>query len=126
MVIAMFKDLNDTFSNWLASIGVNEAASQIIIDYTVYLVFIMGCIIAYFISKKALIIAIHETTKRSRNKWDDILAKRKFFRTLSYLVPAFIIFRFTPLILYNYPRTTSAIKIGASLYMIIIVMMAVN
>jgi miniconductance mechanosensitive channel len=124
--IVMSKDLRDTFSNWLASTGVNEAASQIITDYTVYLVFIIGCIIAYFIAKKALIIAIHTTTKRSTNKWDDILAKKKFFRTISYLIPAFIIFRFTPLILYNYPRTTSAIKTGASIYMVIIVMMALN
>jgi miniconductance mechanosensitive channel len=70
----------------------------------------------------------HKTinTKRSTNKWDDILAKKKFFRTISYLIPAFIIFRFTPLILYNYPRTTSAIKTGASIYMVIIVMMALN
>jgi miniconductance mechanosensitive channel len=122
----MFKNIENSFRNWLTSTGINETTSQILIDYSIYLLLIIISIVTYFIAKKILLSVIHQATKKSKNRWDDILVERKFFRILSYLVPAYIIYVFTPVILANYPQTSSGIKTGLSIYMIIIVMMALN
>ncbi len=122
----MFKNFETLIINWLTGLGVEENTAQIVTDYTFFAMLIVVSIIIYFITRKVLLTIIHHLTKKSKTNWDDVLADRKFFWILAYLVPSYIIYLFTPLILESYPQTVSVIKIGISIYMVIIVLMAFN
>jgi miniconductance mechanosensitive channel len=122
----MFRDLENSIRLWLTDSGVSDSAAQILIDYALYFLLILFSILTYYIARKVLLGIIHQVTKKSKNNWDDILVERKFFKVLSYLVPAYLIYLFTPVVLENYPQTTSAIRSGLSIYMIVIVMLAIN
>lgn len=122
----MFKNFETLIVNWLTGLGVEESTAQIVTDYTFFAMLIVVSIIIYFITRKVLLTMIHHLTKKSKTNWDDVLAERKFFWILAYLVPSYIIYLFTPLILESYPQIVSAIKTGISIYMIIVVLMAIN
>lgn len=122
----MLKNLENSFHDWLMGAGINESTSQIIIDYTGFLVLIILSFLTYFITRKVLLTIIHRLTIKSKNKWDDILDGQKFFRKLSNLVPTYIIYAFTPLVLVNYPQTASIIQSILSIIMIILLVMAIN
>lgn len=122
----MFKNLENYLQNWLTSSGVSESTSQILIDFTGFLILIILSFLTYFITRKVLLTVIHQLTIKSKNKWDDILAGQKFFRKLSNLVPAYLIYTFTPFVLGNYSQAASAIQTGLTVVMVIIVVMAIN
>ncbi len=122
----MFKSIENFLLNWLKNIGVNDSVSETLVDFTGFFILILLSFITYFITRKVLLSIIHQITKKSKNKWDDILAGQRFFRKLSNLVPAYIIYTFTPLVLNNYPQTASAIQTTLSVIMIIIIVMATN
>ncbi|MFV0590496.1 MAG: mechanosensitive ion channel family protein [Draconibacterium sp.] len=48
--------------------------------------------IAYFISRKFMVYAMHRIAERTETKWDDILVENKVFRAIANLVPALIFF----------------------------------
>ena len=122
----MFKNIETSIKDWIVSLGFDENVANIVTDYSFFLVLIIISILIYFIAKKTLLSFIHKVTKKSKNKWDDALAERKFFRKLSYLVPSYIIYVFTPLILESYPKTVSIVQTVMTFYMLIVVILAIN
>jgi len=122
----MFKNIESLFYNWLIKAGINESTAQVLVDYSFFLLLIIFSFLTYFITRKILLSAIHQLTKKSKNKWDDILAEQKFFRKLAYLVPSYIVYIFTPVVLGKYPQSVSAIETVLTIYMIVVVILAIN
>ncbi len=48
------------------------------------------CAVSYFIIRYILIRIIHSALKKTKNKWDDVLIKKKVFVPLALLVPAIV------------------------------------
>jgi len=122
----MFKHIKTSVKDWIVNLGLDENVANIVIDYSFFLLLIIISFITYFIAKKSLLLIIHKATKKSKNKWDDVLAERKFFSKLSYLVPSYIIYVFTPLVLESYPKTVSIVQTVITIYMLIVVTLAIN
>ncbi len=122
----MFKNIESSLTKWLTDIGMSSGSAVIASDYITFIVLVILSFITYFITKKILLTAIHHGTKKSKTNWDDILANRKFFRTLAYFVPAYIIYAFTPVVLKPYPQTITIITTLLSIYMIMVAVLAVN
>lgn len=122
----MIKKIGNFIHDWLINAGINESTSQVLVDYSFFVLLIIGSMLTYFITRKVLLSIIHQLTKKSKTKWDDILAEQKFFRKLAYLVPAYIVYIFTPVVLGKYPQSVSAIETGLTIYMIVVVLMAIN
>ncbi|MCD4745457.1 MAG: mechanosensitive ion channel family protein [Bacteroidales bacterium] len=122
----MFKYLSNQFKEWLINCSISEETAKIITDYTAFILIILLSIIVFFITKTILLKIVHALSKKSITKWDDILIQHKVFKKLSYLVPAYIIHVFTPLILSSYPTTITVIQTCLSVYMIIIVLIVIN
>ncbi|MCB0807211.1 MAG: hypothetical protein KDC05_15545, partial [Bacteroidales bacterium] len=122
----MFENIESSVTKWLIGIGLSNDNSVIVSDFVTFTVLVLLSLITYFITKKILLSAIHHATKKSKTQWDDILSNRKFFRTLSYFVPAYIIYAFTPVVLEPYPDVVSIIRIGLTIYMIMVALMAAN
>ncbi len=57
---------------------------------TIGLVILACCLLSYFIVRCILIRIIHSALKKTKNKWDDVLLKKKVFVPLALLVPALV------------------------------------
>ena len=122
----MFKNIETSIKDWIVSLGFDENVANIVTDYSFFLLLIIISILIYFIAKKTLLSIIHKVTKKSKNKWDDALTEGKFFSRLSYLVPSYIIYVFTPLVLESHPKTVSIVQTVMTIYMLIVVILAIN
>ncbi|MEZ5196016.1 MAG: hypothetical protein R2764_06340 [Bacteroidales bacterium] len=54
------------------------------------------------------------------------MIEKRFFSKVSYLVPAFIIYSLSPFVLKDYPFVFEGIQIFLKVYMIIVVLLAIN
>jgi miniconductance mechanosensitive channel len=122
----MVENLSSNLFNWLQKIGINEEMARVMVDYGSFLVVILLSFITFFITRRVLIRILKELTKKSKTKWDDILIEQKFFAKLSYLVPAYIVYIFTPVVLGDYPNSEQVIQTVITIYMIFVVIMSVN
>ena len=57
---------------------------------------------------------------RSKNKFDDLLVKNKFFRRLSFLLPALLIYYFTENTISGFPRLIDITQILLEIVFVII------
>lgn len=122
----MFKRFETMVSEWLQSIGMSEPNAIVAADYAGFIALVLLSLFTYFIAKKILLSIIHKAAKKSPTKWDDVLVENGFFKVLSYMVPAYIIQRFTPIILEPYPDMVYFIQTALTIYMVFVVIMVVN
>jgi miniconductance mechanosensitive channel len=122
----MIDNFKSSIITWLEQMGIGNSDAVIIADFTLFAIVILLSIITYFIAKKVLLSTIHQLTKKSKTNWDDRLTERRFFRILSYLVPAFIIYTFAPVVLEPYEQFVAGVRVVLSVYMIAVVIMVVN
>lgn len=82
----------------------------------IFLLILLLCVVANFITKRVVIRIITKVVKNTRFKWDDILLERKVFHKLSHVVPAIIIYHFASV----FPESfRQIIEKGAMAYLII-------
>ena len=122
----MFEQILTSFNEWLLKRGLSENASRLVVDYSGFIALILISIIAYFVTRKILINFIHQVTRRSKTKWDDILREHRFFTKLSNIIPGYIIYTFTPVVLSEYPKMTDGIQVIALVYIVAVVIAAVS
>lgn len=48
--------------------------------------------LGHFLTRKIFVGIVTRIARRTKTKWDDVLVKRKIFRNLAHLVPAFILY----------------------------------
>ncbi|MFU8844218.1 MAG: mechanosensitive ion channel family protein [Bacteroidales bacterium] len=122
----MFKRFESIVSGWLQGLGFSEPDAIIVADYTSFLALVLLSLVTYFIAKKILLQIIHKAAEKSSTNWDDALVDSGFFKVLSYIVPAYILQRFTPIVLAPYPDSVYFIQTALSIYMVFVVLMVVN
>jgi len=122
----MFENLNTSLFDLLVKWGLNDANARISSDYILFFGMILLSILTFFIARKIFVAIIHKATAKSKTDWDDILASQKFFKKLAYLVPSYIIYTLTPLVLKEYPQATSVVQSIVSVYMIAVVLLVIN
>jgi len=122
----IFKNIESSLYSWLQQLGVESELSGIIADYITFTLMILVSILTFFVARKIFLNIIHRMTAKSKTNWDNVLAQQKFFKLLAYLVPAYIIYTLTPVILESYPRIVSAIQVILTIYMIITVILVIN
>ncbi|MCB0824063.1 MAG: mechanosensitive ion channel [Bacteroidales bacterium] len=122
----MIRAFKNTLISWFDGFFAKNTDSIVAADFTMFFILVLLSFITYFIARRVLLSLIHQLTKKSKTNWDDKLADRKFFKILSYLVPAYIIYVFTPVSLESYPDIAGGIRIVLTIYMIAVVVMAAN
>lgn len=120
------KSIGTALENWLMQLGLDSEMAQIGADYSFFIAMILLSLLTFFIARKVFLGLIHRITAKSKTNWDDVLASQKFFKLLAYLVPAYIIYTSTPLILSSYPGVSNTIQIIMNIYMIGVIIMAIN
>lgn len=116
-MISRFKTfLDDMLTGWGLSDGSADFLKELI---SVGLILILA-IIGFFVTRFLILRAVHVLVRRTKNTWDDILAKKGVFIKLAYLAPAFIIYYFTPYFLSDYEILLRIIEVITSIYMVVV------
>lgn len=87
--------ITDWFVNLLSNAGMNEAASKWTGEFIMLLLLILVAYLGYVIAWKIMASIFIPLMRKSKNQFDDLLVKHKFFRKVSYLVPAMILYYFS-------------------------------
>jgi len=122
----MITYIGNIIRKWLVSHNVSEELAHEITDFTgLILVFILAWI-SFYIAKRIIIHIVHLFVKKSKNKWDDVLAEKNVFNRLAYLAPAILIHLLTPLVIPKYEFAITVIDIITKIYMIFTVLVVIN
>lgn len=98
----MFKNLAESFNNWLVSLNLSEKSAKSLVDFSEFFIVLLIAWLSYFAAKWIIGRIVHSLVKKSATNWDDIMMQRKVFTRLAYLVPLLILNLFLPFILADY------------------------
>ena len=122
----MFIKYQTTLIRWLESLGLHSDNAVLISDSIAFLILVLLSLLTFYVARKIFLEIIHRLTAKSKTNWDDVLAEQRFFKRLAYLVPAYIIYSFTPMVLNPYPRAVSFIQSVVNVYMIVVFILVIN
>lgn len=83
------------FGQLLTNAGLNEVWSINISEISTFVILLIVSYLAYYISWKVIRGVLLPIFQKSKNQFDDLLVKHGFFKRLSLMVPALILFYFT-------------------------------
>lgn len=75
--------------------GMSENLARLIGEFSMLIVLVFVSYLGYLITSKVMRKVLIPIMQRSKNQFDDLLIKHRFFRKLSYLVPALMLYYFT-------------------------------
>ena len=81
---------------------------------------------ADIVTRRIIIVVIARMVARTKTVWDDILLEKSVLNKLSHLAPAIVLWLSVGHILYQYPVIMNITQKVLSIYMIIIIVMAIN
>lgn len=82
--------------------------------------------IADYVSRKLFIKIIHKLASKTTTTWDDNLVEKRFFHRIAHIVPAIFLYFSIGLVLAHYPKLTAFIRSGIDIYIIVMVVMAID
>ncbi len=88
-------------TNLLSSSGLSQETAQFAGEFSMYLLLLLFSYLGYRITWYLMHRIIIPIIQRSKNQFDDLLLKHRFFRNVSFLVPAVILYYYTDDVLLN-------------------------
>lgn len=122
----MIERINTLLLDWLTSTGLSHANASFLQETIGIFVVLIASVLGFFIAKFLIIRTLHLVVARSKNQWDDILAKKRVFVKLAYLAPAIIINFLIPYVLTESDLLIRIIELVASIYIVIVVLNVVS
>jgi len=107
-----------TLIGWLEHIGLPAAWSGWVAAGCALAAILLLSMAVNFVVKRGIVRLIRHWASRSNARWDDFLVKQGFFRRLSHLAPAVVIYVLMPLALVDYPVAASWAQRLAVAYML--------
>lgn len=106
--------------DWLTTLGISENTALLLKELIGIAVILLFAVIGFFIARFLLLRGVHAVVAKTKNTWDDVLARKHVFIKLAYLAPAFIIYYFTPLFLSDFEILIRIIEVITSIYMVVV------
>ena len=110
----------------LLDIGLTETQSNHLSQLAVFILLLIFSILAYYITWRIIRKLLIPLFKKSKNQFDDLLIKHNFFRRLSYLVPAFILYYFSDDALTIFPDFVNTFNAILEIFFILIVILILD
>lgn len=108
--------------NFLLENGVSIQFVDLLYYLLTALLMVVICVVINLFVKKVVLKILNKYIINNRFKWDDVLLKHKLFDRLISIIPGIIVYNFA---IYFYEYEVF-IRKGASIYIIIIIMLIVN
>ena len=122
----IFESITIYLKDWLIQAGLAEKTSNIIADYSGFILVLLFAMTIFYIAKFIIVRIVHKWAEKSDTHWDDAFVQRKVFKRTAYLIPALIIHAAAPFVIPNYPVTLSVVLILIRAYMVTVVMIVLN
>jgi miniconductance mechanosensitive channel len=78
------------------------------------------------LTRRVIIIVLSRLAARTKTLWDDILMEKRVFHRLSHLAPALVLWHSVGFVLKYFPTIMTITQKALTIYMIIIVLLAIN
>lgn len=78
------------------------------------------------LTRRVIIIVLSRLAARTKTLWDDILIEKRVFHRLSHLAPALVLWHSVGFVLRYYPTLMTITHKALTIYMIIVVLLAIN
>jgi miniconductance mechanosensitive channel len=89
------RKVTEMLVGFVENTGMSENHARLIGEFTMLILLIFASYLGYLITVKVMRKVLIPIMKRSKNQFDDLLIKYQFFKKLSYLVPALLLYYFT-------------------------------
>ncbi|MBN2614963.1 MAG: mechanosensitive ion channel [Bacteroidales bacterium] len=117
-------------TQWLAKLLVGGGFSQINSTYLseviIFILWVLFSFVAYYVTWKLIRKLVIPILKRSKNQFDDLLVRHRFFRRLSYLVPAMLIYFYNEDIILHIKGLSTFISFVANGFFVFIVILMLD
>jgi miniconductance mechanosensitive channel len=90
------------------------------------LALLLVAVVANFVAKRLLLVAVRAAVKRTRLKWDDALLDQNVFGRLAQIVPAIVIYTGIGLVPDISDTVERVVRNGTSAYMVVVVTLALT
>lgn len=116
----------ETISNWLLQFKLSADSAQLagLIIAALYLAILAW--LANYATKRFITSIIHPLVYKSRSKWDDQLIANRVFMRCSHIVPAVILYLFTPTLFKPYPQLIAFCQVVVNTYLIVIILLIID
>jgi miniconductance mechanosensitive channel len=78
------------------------------------------------LTRRVIIIVLGRLAARTKTLWDDILMEKRVFHRLSHLAPALVLWHSVGLVFKHYPTLMMVTQKALTIYMVIVVLLAIN
>jgi len=120
------KSTVDLISKYLEQIGLNQIWSQNISDIIILISLFIISYLAYYITWKLIRKILLPVFQKSKNQFDDLLVKHRFFRRLSLMVPALILYNFSDDSLMHFPAISDLLLALLGIFFVVIVVLILD
>ena len=125
-MIRFIKITEEFFKRLLLDVGISENQSNHLSQLAVFILLLIFSLLAYYITWKIIRKLLIPLFKKSKNQFDDLLIKHNFFKRLSYLVPAFILYYFSDDALTFFPDFVNTFNAILEIVFILIIVLILD
>lgn len=126
MISLNYSTYDHFFKNLMLKYGMVESIAHFLNIIILCAIIAILAILANFIAKQVINKAIKRWVHKSTNQFDDVFLNKGVFNKLSHLAPALTIATLAPIPLAEYIKLLNIVKIGANVYMLVMVLMVIN
>lgn len=119
------KQVTDWLISLLSDTGASASLAKWMGEFSMLLLLIFVSYLGYVITWRLIRAILIPLMQKSKNQFDDLLIKHKFFRKLSYLVPALMLYYFTDDII-TIPVLITVIRKILEFFFVLISILIVN
>lgn len=115
----------ETIQDFLKSLYIPDSWIDFSRSIFLILILIIICLIGFYLAKFIVIKIIKRIVSRTKNRWDDKLFSNKFFKRISYLIPAILIYKLIVYVLPFNPGWVSIILTATNVYIVMIILLSI-
>lgn len=114
------------FKKIMLRAGLSENYADNISQLAVFILLLLTSYLAYVITWRIVRRVLIPIVRKSKNQFDDLLVKHLFFKKISYLVPAFILYYFSEYALLIFPDFTSVFNNVIEIFFVVIAVLIID
>ena len=115
-------DIQKLLQQW--GLGASQAYTVNILFGLFFIIFL--AFLSDVLTRRVIIIVLGRLAARTKTLWDDILIEKRVFHRLSHLAPALVLWHSVGFVLKQYPTLMTITQKALTIYMIIVVLLAIN
>lgn len=122
----MFKSYISILYNFATSINIPDKYAIAFAEGIAFISLLMIAILVYYLINYIIRKTVYALIHHSTNKYDDLLLKNKVISRLCYLIPAFVIKKYTPEVLPSFPKIFAFIQEAVDIYEIFVITITIS